>query len=122
MKFLLCLLSLPLFAHHSLSAEFDLDRPVTLTGTVERVEWMNPHAWIHIQTETGLWAVEVGAPSELIRRGWSRSDLKQGERVTIQAILAKKLPRTANARSIVLANGKQVFNGRASGETRDEAK
>ena len=113
MKFALFLLSLPLLAHHSLTAEFDLDRPVTLTGTVAKVEWMNPHAWIHVQTESGLWDVEVGSPSELIRRGWSRADLKQGDRVTIQAILAKKLPRTANARSILLPNGKQVFNGRA---------
>jgi hypothetical protein len=104
-------LSLPLFAHHSLTAEFDLDRPVTLEGTVARVEWMNPHAWIHVQTESGEWAVEVGSPSELIRRGWSRRDLKQGDRITIQAILAKKIPRTANARSIVLATGKRVFNG-----------
>jgi hypothetical protein len=115
MKLALCLLSLPLFcsAHHSLAAEFDLDRPVTLTGTVARIEWMNPHAWIHVQTEDGVWAVEVGSPSELIRRGWNRSDLKPGDAVTIQAILAKKLPRTANARSILLPNGKRVFNGRA---------
>ena len=116
MKFALFLVSLPLLAHHSLTAEFDLDRPVTLTGTVAKVEWMNPHAWIHVQTETGLWSVEVGSPSELIRRGWSRSDLKQGDQVTIQVILAKKLPRTANARSILLPNGKKVFNGQAPEE------
>jgi len=116
MRFLLCLLSLPLIAHHSLTAEFDLDRPVTIKGAVARVEWMNPHAWIHVQTESGLWSVEVGSPSELVRRGWSRSDLKPGELVTIQAILAKKLPRTANARSILLPSGKQVFNGRAPDE------
>jgi len=116
MKFALFLLSLPLLAHHSLTAEFDLDRPVTLTGTVAKVEWMNPHAWIHVQTETGLWSVEVGSPSELIRRGWSRSDLNLGDQITIQAILAKKLPRTANARSILLSNGKKVFNGQAPEE------
>ena len=113
MKLALFLLSLPLLAHHSLLAEFDVDRTITLEGTVSRIEWMNPHAWIHVQTESGIWDVEVGSPSELIRRGWNRSDLTQGDRVTIQAILAKKLPRTANARSIVLPNGKKVFNGRA---------
>jgi hypothetical protein len=118
MKLALFLLSLPLLAHHSLTAEFDLDRPVTLKGTVTSVEWMNPHAWIHIQTESGLWAVEVGSPNELIRRGWSRSDLKQGSEVTIQAILAKKLPRTANARSIVLPDGKKVFNGYAQEDSK----
>jgi hypothetical protein len=106
------LLCLSLLAHHSLTAEFDLDRPVTLKGTVARVEWMNPHAWIHVQTETGLWSVEVGSPRELIGRGWKRSDLKQGDQVIVQGILAKKLPRTANARSISLASGKQIFNGR----------
>lgn len=111
MKLALFLLSLPVLAHHSLTAEFDLDRAVTLEGTVARVEWMNPHAWIHVQTESGLWAVEVGSPSELIRRGWNRTDLKAGDQVTIQAILAKKLPRTANARSIVLANGQRLFYG-----------
>ena len=104
MKLALFLLSLPIFcliatAHHSLLAEFDVDRTVTLEGTVSRIEWMNPHAWIHVQTESGIWDVEVGSPSELIRRGWNRADLKQGDRVTIQGILAKKLPRTANARS-----------------------
>ncbi len=114
MKFALFLLSLSLQAHHSLTAEFDLDRKVTLTGTVARVEWMNPHAWIHVQTESGLWAVEVGAPNELIRRGWSRNDIRQGTTVTIDAILAKKLPRTANARSILLPDGKKVFNGYAA--------
>lgn len=111
---LLLLFSLPLLAHHSLTAEFDLDRPITLEGTVENVEWINPHAWVHVQTESGVWAVEFGSPSELIRRGWSRADLKQGDHVTIQAILAKKLPRTANARSIHLPGGKQIFNGRAA--------
>ena len=111
MKLALCLLSLPLLAHHSLTAEFDLDRPVTIQGTVARIEWMNPHAWIHVQTESGLWDVEVGSPSDLIRRGWNRADLKQGDRVTVEAILAKKLPRTANARSITLPDGRRVFNG-----------
>lgn len=111
MKLALLLVSLPLLAHHSLTAEFDLDRPITLEGSVVRVEWMNPHAWIHVQTESGLWAVEIGSPSELIRKGWSRADLSQGARVTIQAILAKKLPRTANARSIILATGERLYYG-----------
>jgi hypothetical protein len=114
MKWLLFIL-LPAVAsaHHSLLAEFDPDRTITLTGTIARIEWMNPHAWIHVQTKDGVWDIEVGSPSDLVRRGWSRSDLKPGEAVTIEGILAKKLPRTANARSITLGNGKRVFNGRA---------
>lgn len=116
MRFLLCLLSLPLLAHHSLLAEFDPDRTVTIKGTVARVEWMNPHAWIHVQTGDGIWDVEVGSPSELIRRGWRRSDLKQGDAVVIEGILAKKRSRTANARSITLPGGQKIFNGRAAKE------
>ncbi len=114
MKRALLFVTLPLLAHHSLTAEFDLDRPVKLEGTVARVEWMNPHAWIYVDvSRTEQWAVEVGSPSELIRRGWHRTDLKQGDKVSIDAILAKKLPHTANARMILLPNGKKVFNGRA---------
>lgn len=114
MKLALLLTALPLLAHHSLTAEFDLDRPVKIEGTVARVEWTNPHAWIYVDVSRAeQWAVEVGSPSELIRRGWHRTDLKPGDKVSIEAILAKKLPRTANARAIVLPNGTKVFNGRA---------
>ncbi len=114
----LLLLAVAALAHHSLTAEFDLDRPVTIHGTIARLEWMNPHGWVYVdaRSEKGSerWAFELGSPSELIRRGWSRTDLKVGDDVTIDGILAKKLARTANARSITLAGGKKVFNGRAS--------
>jgi hypothetical protein len=119
-KWLAMLLAVPALAHHSLTAEFDLDRPVTIHGTIARVEWVNPHAWIYVDVpaEQGSerWSFEVGAPNELVRRGWSRADLKLGAEVTIEGIRAKKLPRTANARSITLAGGKQIFNGRADGK------
>jgi hypothetical protein len=108
------LLLAPAWGHHALTAEFDLDRPVTIEGTVARLEWTNPHAWVHIDTASGeRWAVEFGSPSELVRRGWRRTDLKPGDQVTIQGILAKKLPRTANARSITLPDGRRVFSGQA---------
>jgi hypothetical protein len=117
-KWLALLLAVPALAHHSLTAEFDLDRTVTIHGTIARVEWMNPHGWLYVDmpSEKGSerWAFELGAPNELVRRGWSRTDLKVGDEIKIEGILAKKLARTANARSITLADGKQIFNGRAA--------
>ena len=99
--------------HHSF-AMFDLTKKGTVKGVVTKVEWTNPHAWIYVDVSAKeQWAVEVGSPAELIRRGWHRTDLKQGDKVSIEGILAKKLPHTANARMILLPNGAKVFNGRA---------
>jgi len=110
--------ALPLAAHHSVAAEFDSTKPVTIKGTVTKIEWMNPHAWIYVdvKNEQGVvekWQLEFGAPNELVRRGWRRTDVKEGQEVTIQGILARKGGNTASARSIVLPDGKRVFNGQA---------
>ena len=109
---------LPITAHHSISAEFDSTKSVTVTGAVTKVEWMNPHAWLYLdaknpQGQVEKWQFEFGAPNELVRRGWRRTDLKEGQEVTIQGILARKGGNTANARSIVLPGGKRIFNGQA---------
>ena len=112
------LVTLPIMAHHSIGAEFDSTKPVTIKGAVTKIEWMNPHAWIYIdakndQGQVEKWQFEFGAPNALTRNGWRRTDLKEGQEVTIQGILARKGGNTANARSIVLPDGRRVFSGQA---------
>lgn len=119
--FVLFLAILPAMAHHSISAEFDSTKPVTVTGSVTKIEWMNPHAWLYLdvknaQGQVEKWQFEFGAPNALVRNGWRRTDLKEGQEVTIQGILARKGGNTANARSIVLPNGKRMFSGQAQAE------
>ena len=110
--------TLPIVAHHSVAAEFDSTKPVTIKGSVTKLEWMNPHAWLYLdvkneQGQMEKWQFEFGAPNELVRRGWRRTDLKEGQEVTVQGIMARKGGNTASARSIVLADGKRLFNGQA---------
>ena len=110
--------TLPIVAHHSVAAEFDSNKPVTIKGSVTKLEWMNPHAWLYVdvkneQGQVEKWQFEFGAPNELVRRGWRRTDLKEGQEVTVQGILARKGGNTASARSIVLSDGKRLFNGQA---------
>jgi hypothetical protein len=106
----------PVEAHHSFSAEFDRDRPITLTGTVTKLEWTNPHARIYldVQDETGNtvnWDFELGPPNGLMRQGWHRNSLRQGHVVTINGFLSKEELHVANARSVHLPDGRQVFAG-----------
>jgi hypothetical protein len=108
----------PVFAHHSFAAEFDVKAPVTLKGTVTKVEWTNPHVWIYLDVanETGAvvhWQCENGAPNALARMGWTRNSLKVGEHITIEGFRAKNDDKTANARQVTLADGRKVFSGSA---------
>jgi Family of unknown function (DUF6152) len=117
------LAAVPAFAHHSFAAEYDAAKPVTLTGTVTKVEWMNPHArfYIDVKDDAGKvtnWEFELGSPNGLMRRGWTRNSLKQGDTVTVNGSLAKDGSSLANARTIKLADGRQVFAGSAT-ETGD---
>jgi hypothetical protein len=102
--------------HHSFSAEFDRDKPITLTGTVTKVEWTNPHAriYIDVQEESGKvvnWDFELGPPNGLMRQGWNRNSLRQGHVVTINGFLSKDQEHVANARSVFLPDGRQVLAG-----------
>ena len=116
----ICLLAaaLPLVAHHSFAAEFDSAKPISLQGTVTRIDWMNPHIWIYLDTkdDSGAvthWQCEGGPPNTLTRNGWTRDSLKTGDQVTVDGFRAKDGSNTCNSRSVKLPNGKSVFAGSA---------
>jgi len=114
----LVLSSAPVLAHHSFAAEFDVKQPVTLKGTVTKVEWTNPHVWFYIDVTDDAgnvqhWQCENGAPNALARMGWSRNSLKVGDQVTVEGFRAKNDERTANARQVILPDGRKVFSGSA---------
>src|SRR5580704_2071426 len=103
-------------AHHSFAAEFDAKKSVTLTGTVASIKWTNPHAHIvmDVKDQTGnltSWDFEMGSPNALMRRGWSRSSLKPGDMITVNGYLAKDGSHLANARTVTLSDGRNVFAG-----------
>ena len=106
----------PVAAHHSFSAIFDSAKHVTVTGTVNRVEWMNPHARFYVDSkdEAGKivnWDFELASPNGLMRRGWNRNSMKIGDTVTVTGHRAKNNPAVGNASSVVLADGKKLFAG-----------
>jgi hypothetical protein len=110
--------AVPVLAHHSFAAEYDATKPITLTGTVTKVEWMNPHArfYIDVKDDTGKvtnWELELGSPNALMRLGWTRHSLKEGDVVTVEGALAKDGSKLANARKVTLSDGRKVFAGSA---------
>jgi hypothetical protein len=103
-------------AHHSFAAQYDADKPVTLKGTITKVEWMNPHAYFYVDVkdDTGKvvnWAIEGGAPNVLYREGWKPTSLKVGDEVTILGSRARNGSNLANAISFMLPDGRCVFAG-----------
>jgi|SRR5579871_3669678 len=112
---------IPAFGHHSFAAEFDEKKPITLTGVVTKVEWMNPHAhfFMIVKNGSGLpttWDMELGSPNVLMREGWMRSSLKEGDEVTVQGSLAKDGSNLVNAKAVTLSNGKRVLAGSSGGD------
>jgi hypothetical protein len=108
--------ALPVSAHHSFDAEYDRNKTITVTGSVTKLEWTNPHARLYVEgkDETGkaqVWDFELGPPNGLMRRGWSRNSLKQGHTVTVSGFRSKTATNIANARNVTLSDGRQVFAG-----------
>lgn len=109
-------LTAPVVAHHAFSAEFDAKRPVKLEGVVTKVEWINPHSWIHIEVKkpdgtSQAWMIEAGAPNSLTRRGFTKESLPIGTKIVVDGYQAKDGAARANGRDLTFSDGKKLFMG-----------
>ena len=117
----LLLAAVPVWAHHAFAAEFDAGKPVKFKGTVTKMEWINPHAWIHIDVKkpdgtVETWMIEAGTPNTLLRRGFTKDSLKSGTEVLVDGYQSKDGSHRANGRDLKLPNGQQLFLGSSGGE------
>ena len=106
----------PVFAHHAFASEFDANQPVTLKGTITKMEWTNPHGWLYIDVKgpdgkVETWGCELGAVGALYNLGWLKEDLPLGAEVTVKGCRARTSAPKANARDIIMADGKKLFAG-----------
>ena len=112
-------------AHHSFAAEFDANQPVTLKGTVVRMDWINPHSWIHLDVKNTdgtvtRWMIEGGTPNTLVRRGFTKASLQPGTEITVEGFRAKNGANRANGADLILPDGRRLFMGSSgTGSPRD---
>lgn len=117
----LMVVALPALAHHSFAAEYDGSQPVTLKGTLTKVEWTNPHGWIYVDVRNDdgkvtSWAVEFGAPNALLRRGLRKSDFPAGVELVVKGYRAKSGMPTINGTSVKFPDGRNLFTGSSNPE------
>ena len=114
-----------LSAHHAFAAEFDANRPVNFTGKVTKMEWTNPHVWIHVDVKNpdgtvDAWAIEAGTPNVLFRRGFTKDSLLPGTEIVVDGYQAKDGSRRANGRDVTLPDGRTLFLGSSGTGAPDE--
>ena len=120
--------AVPVLAHHAFAAEFDAKRPVKLRGVVTKMEWINPHAWIHIDVKAPdgkviPWMIEAGTPNTLFRRGFTKDSLAKGTEILVDGYQAKDGSNRANGRDVTFVDGKKLFLGSSgTGAPYDEKK
>jgi hypothetical protein len=113
--------AVPMWAHHAFAAEFDVDKPVKLKGTVTKMEWINPHAWIHIDVKgddgkVTEWMIEAAAPNSMLRRGFNKHSLEPGTEIMVEGYQAKDASYRANGSVITYTDGRKLFIGSEKGD------
>jgi hypothetical protein len=112
----LFLMTIPISAHHAFASEYDENKVVNFSGTVVTFSWTNPHAWLYVEGKddsgnVARWGFEMGSPNGLLHRGWTKDELKTGDRVSVDGYCAKDGGNVANARTVTLPDGRKLFGG-----------